>query len=88
MKGDLPMEKKKVVLAYSGGLDTSVAIQWLTDQGYSVIAVCLDVGEGKDLDFIKEKALTVGAVSSYVIDAREEFAAGFCPSFIASSNIL
>lgn len=77
MKGDLPMEKKKVVLAYSGGLDTSVAIQWLTDQGYSVIAVCLDVGEGKDLDFIKEKALTVGAVSSYVIDAREEFAQDF-----------
>ena len=71
------MEKKKVVLAYSGGLDTSVAIQWLTDQGYSVIAVCLDVGEGKDLDFIKEKALTVGAISSYVIDAREEFAQDF-----------
>ncbi|PID15351.1 argininosuccinate synthase [Sporosarcina sp. P34] len=71
------MEKKKVVLAYSGGLDTSVAIQWLTDQGYSVIAVCLDVGEGKDLTFIKEKALTVGAVSSYVIDAREEFAQDF-----------
>ncbi|PIC62886.1 argininosuccinate synthase [Sporosarcina sp. P13] len=71
------MEKKKVVLAYSGGLDTSVAIQWLTDQGYSVVAVCLDVGEGKDLDFIKEKALQVGAVSSYVIDAREEFAQDF-----------
>lgn len=77
MKGDLPMEKQKVVLAYSGGLDTSVAIQWLTDQGYSVVAVCLDVGEGKDLDFIKEKALQVGAVSSYVIDAREEFAQDF-----------
>ncbi|PIC80304.1 argininosuccinate synthase [Sporosarcina sp. P18a] len=71
------MEKKKVILAYSGGLDTSVAIQWLTDQGYSVIAVCLDVGEGKDLTFIKEKALTVGAVSSYIIDAREEFAQDF-----------
>ncbi|AXH99580.1 argininosuccinate synthase [Sporosarcina sp. PTS2304] len=71
------MEKQKVVLAYSGGLDTSVAIQWLTDQGYSVVAVCLDVGEGKDLDFIKEKALQVGAVSSYVIDAREEFAQDF-----------
>ncbi|ARD47312.1 argininosuccinate synthase [Sporosarcina sp. P33] len=71
------MEKKKVVLAYSGGLDTSVAIQWLTEQGYNVVAVCLDVGEGKDLEFIKEKALTVGAVSSYVIDAREEFAQDF-----------
>ena len=44
------------------------------DQGYDVVACCLDVGEGKDLDFIKEKALTVGAVESYVIDAKEEFA--------------
>ncbi|CAM3143065.1 argininosuccinate synthase [Filibacter tadaridae] len=68
------MEKKKVVLAYSGGLDTSVAVQWLTDQGYAVIACCLDVGEGKDLNFIQAKALQVGAVNSYVIDAKEEFA--------------
>lgn len=68
------MENKKVVLAYSGGLDTSVAIKWLQNQGYAVVACCLDVGEGKDLDFIKEKAITVGAVSSYVIDAKDEFA--------------
>ena len=46
---------KKVVLAYSGGLDTSVAITWLKDQGYDVVACCLDVGEGKDLEFIKKK---------------------------------
>lgn len=65
---------KKVVLAYSGGLDTSVAITWLKEQGYEVVAVCLDVGEGKDLDFIKEKALLVGATESYVIDAKEAFA--------------
>ncbi|MBN6887994.1 argininosuccinate synthase [Cytobacillus horneckiae] len=71
------MSNPKVVLAYSGGLDTSVAIKWLGDQGYSVVACCLDVGEGKDLDFIKEKALQVGAVSSYVIDAKEEFAQEF-----------
>lgn len=68
------MTNQKVVLAYSGGLDTSVAVKWLQDQGYAVVACCLDVGEGKDLEFIKEKALTVGAVSSYVIDAKEEFA--------------
>ena len=55
------MTKEKIVLAYSGGLDTSVAIKWLVDEGYDVVAACLDVGEGKDLDFIKEKALTVGA---------------------------
>ena len=42
--------KKKVVLAYSGGLDTSVAVQWLIEQSYEVVACCLDVGEGKDLD--------------------------------------
>ncbi|MBA2871744.1 argininosuccinate synthase [Anoxybacillus calidus] len=68
------MANPKIVLAYSGGLDTSVAIKWLQERGYDVIACCLDVGEGKDLDFIKEKALKVGAVKSYVIDAKEEFA--------------
>ncbi len=68
------MSKPKVVLAYSGGLDTSVAIKWLEEQGYAVVACCLDVGEGKDLKFIQEKALTVGAIESYVIDAKEEFA--------------
>jgi argininosuccinate synthase len=68
------MSKQKVVLAYSGGLDTSVAIKWLQDKGYDVIACCLDVGEGKDLNFVKEKALTVGAIKSYMIDAKEEFA--------------
>ncbi|WP_197091018.1 argininosuccinate synthase [Bacillus sp. FJAT-27231] len=65
---------KKVVLAYSGGLDTSVAIPWLKDKGYDVVACCLDVGEGKDLEFVKNKALQVGAVASYMIDAKEEYA--------------
>jgi argininosuccinate synthase len=73
-KGKKTMANPKIVLAYSGGLDTSVAIKWLQERGYDVIACCLDVGEGKDLDFIKEKALKVGAVKSYVIDAKEEFA--------------
>lgn len=71
------MTKEKIVLAYSGGLDTSVAIQWLAESGYEVIACCLDVGEGKNLDFIKEKAITVGASASYTIDAKEEFAENF-----------
>ncbi len=71
------MSKKKVVLAYSGGLDTSVAIRWLTDQGWDVVAVGLDVGEGKDLDFVKEKALKVGAIQSYTIDAKKEYAEDF-----------
>ncbi|MER2130819.1 MAG: argininosuccinate synthase [Carnobacterium inhibens] len=68
------MKKGKVVLAYSGGLDTSVSIKWLIDEGYDVVACCLDVGEGKNLDFIKEKALKMGASASYTIDAKEEFA--------------
>lgn len=69
--------KEKVVLAYSGGLDTSVAVKWLVDEGYDVIACCLDVGEKKELDFIKNKALEVGASASYTIDAKEEFAQDF-----------
>ncbi|WP_404459579.1 argininosuccinate synthase [Oceanobacillus kapialis] len=72
------MGKEKIVLAYSGGLDTSVAVKWLQDKyNYDVIAVALDVGEGKDLDFVKEKALNVGAIKSYVIDAKELFANQF-----------
>ncbi|MBP1047880.1 argininosuccinate synthase [Enterococcus sp. BWM-S5] len=71
------MMKEKVVLAYSGGLDTSVAVKWLVDEGYDVIACCLDVGERKNLAFIKEKALNVGASASYTIDAKEEFAQEF-----------
>ncbi|MGG1960497.1 argininosuccinate synthase [Bacillus pumilus] len=70
-------QNKKVVLAYSGGLDTSVAVKWLQEQGYEVVACCLDVGEGKDLAFVQQKALQVGAVQSYMIDTKEEFAEEF-----------
>lgn len=65
--------EEKVVLAYSGGLDTSVAIKWLQEKNYDIIALCLDLGEGKDLAFVKEKALSVGAIKSYMIDVQEEF---------------
>ncbi|WP_433743662.1 argininosuccinate synthase [Falsibacillus pallidus] len=75
---------EKVVLAYSGGLDTSVAIKWLKEQGYSVIACCLDVGEGKDLEFIKDKALKIGAEKSYMIDAKDEFAEEFALTALQS----
>ncbi|NLQ74145.1 argininosuccinate synthase [Streptococcus mutans] len=67
------MSKEKVILAYSGGLDTSVAITWLK-KDYDVVAVCMDVGEGKDLEFIHDKALKVGAIESYVLDIKDEFA--------------
>jgi argininosuccinate synthase len=80
------MSKEKIVLAYSGGLDTSVAIRWLTENyGYDVVAVALDVGEGKDLDFVKEKALKVGAVKSIVVDAKEHFANHFLASALKAN---
>lgn len=69
------MAKEKIVLAYSGGLDTSVSVKWIQEKyGYDVIAVSLDVGEGKDLEAIKNKALQVGAIKSYMIDAKEMLA--------------
>lgn len=72
------MAREKIVLAYSGGLDTSVAIKWLQETyNYDVIAVALDVGEGKDLDFVQKKALQVGAIKSIVVDAKETFANDF-----------
>ena len=64
----------KVVLAYSGGLDTSVAIKWLKENyNLDVIAVTIDVGNERDFSAIEQKALKVGAVKSLVIDAKELF---------------
>jgi len=72
------MTMKRIVLAYSGGLDTSVAIPWLAERyGAEVIAVTLDLGQGKELNDVRERALAVGAVRAHVIDAREEFARDF-----------
>jgi argininosuccinate synthase len=71
---------KRVVLAYSGGLDTSVAIGWIAERtGAEVIAVAVDVGQGgEDLATIAKRALACGATDAEVVDAREEFAAGYC----------
>ena len=63
---------KKIVLAYSGGLDTSVILKWLQIKGYEVIAYVADVGQDEDLDAVKEKALTTGATKVYVEDLKEE----------------
>src|SRR5438309_1876757 len=67
------MTRDKVVLAYSGGLDTSVAIRWLQDRGLDVVALTVDVGQPGSLGAIKEKAHRLGAMA-YVVDARREFA--------------
>jgi argininosuccinate synthase len=70
----------RVVLAYSGGLDTSVAIGWIADAiGAEVIAVAVDLGQdGEDLEVIRKRALDCGAVEAYVADARDEFADEYC----------
>ncbi len=69
------MAKEKIVLAYSGGLDTSVSVKWIQEKyGYDVIALGLDVGEGKDLEAIKQKALDVGAIQAIMVDAKEMLA--------------
>src|SRR4030081_133621 len=67
------MPAKKLVLAYSGGLDTSVAIRWLKDLGWDVIAFTVDLGEKKDLDAIQARALKTGALAAYVADGRIPF---------------
>jgi argininosuccinate synthase len=71
---------ERVVLAYSGGLDTSVAIPYLAEKtGAEVIAVAVDVGQGgEDMDEIRKRALACGAVEAEVVDARDEFAAEYC----------
>jgi argininosuccinate synthase len=70
----------RIVLAYSGGLDTSVCIGWLTEQtGQEVVAVAVDVGQGgEDMEVIRSRALDCGAVEAVVVDAKDEFAEDFC----------
>jgi len=66
---------ERIVLAYSGGLDTSVAVKWLADKyGAEIVAVTMDLGQGRELDDIRERALAVGAIRAHVVDVREEFA--------------
>ncbi|HZM32185.1 MAG TPA: argininosuccinate synthase [Acidimicrobiales bacterium] len=71
---------KRVVLAYSGGLDTSVAVRWMIDNmGAEVIALAVDVGQSSDdWDVVRQRALGAGAVEAIVVDAREEFACDYC----------
>jgi argininosuccinate synthase len=79
---------ERIVLAYSGGLDTSVAIGWIAEEtGAEVVAVAVDVGQGgEDLDTIRKRALDCGAVEAVVTDARDEFAEQYClPALCANA---
>jgi len=79
---------EKVVLAYSGGLDTSAAVKWLQEKyGMDVIAVTIDVGNEKDFTLIKEKALKVGAKKAYVRDVRKEFAEDYIWKAIKANSM-
>ncbi len=77
---------KRVVLAYSGGLDTSVAVTWLQEEcDLEVVAVAVDVGQGGDFEVIRQRALAAGAVESVVVDARAEMAREFVAPAIAAN---
>ena len=67
------MKKPKVILAYSGGLDTSVILKWLINKGYNVICYVADVGQKEDFEKVREKALKTGAAKVYIEDLKEEF---------------
>jgi len=80
--------RKKVVLAYSGGLDTSVLLRWIQEEYDSdVISVTLDVGQGKDMEAIEEKALKLGVLNHRSIDGREEFVDGYVVSAIKANAL-
>ncbi|KUP96157.1 argininosuccinate synthase [Thermobifida cellulosilytica] len=80
---------ERVVLAYSGGLDTSVAIGWIAEEtGAEVIAVAIDCGQGgEDLEVIRQRALACGAVEAVVADARDEFANEYCVPAIQANAL-
>ncbi len=72
------MSKEKFVLAYSGGLDTSIIISWLKENyDCDVIAVCIDVGQGKETDGLEERAINAGASKIYIEDLRDEYVKDF-----------
>src|SRR6266700_1298555 len=82
---------RRIVLAYSGGLDTSVAIGWIAEEtGAEVVAVAADVGQGgEDMDQIRQRALDCGAVESVVLDLKQEFADEYClPALRANAMYL
>jgi argininosuccinate synthase len=82
------MMAKKVVLAYSGGLDTSVAVRWMTEEmGVEVVALGVDLGQGGDWDAVRERAVAAGAVEVVIVDVREEFGRDFVAPAIRANAL-
>src|ERR1700751_6121998 len=79
----------RVILAYSGGLDTSVAISWIgKETGREVVAVAIDLGQGgEDMESVSKGALDCGAVEALVVDARDDFANEYCLPTIRSNGL-
>jgi argininosuccinate synthase len=78
---------KKIVLAYSGGLDTSCAIKWLKDKGFEVVCFIADLGQGEDFQKIEERALAGGASKVYVKDLKDEFIKDFIVPAIKANAV-
>lgn len=81
--------KDRVVLAYSGGLDTTVAISWIAkERNAEVVCVSIDLGQGgEDMETVRQRALGAGAVESIVVDARDEFANDYCLPTIKANGM-
>jgi argininosuccinate synthase len=85
--GKMTLENKKVVLAYSGGLDTSVCLKWFEQQGAESYALYLDLGQGEPAEDVKAKALKIGAADAFVRDAKAEFAEEYVASAIRANAL-
>ena len=79
--------KQKIILAYSGGLDTSVILKWLIDKGYDVVAYIADVGQDEDFKEAKKKALKIGASKVYIEDLKKEFVEDYIFPMIKANAI-
>lgn len=80
------LPNKKVVLAYSGGLDTSVILKWLIEEGYEVICFMADIGQKEDMEAAKVKALAIGASKIYIEDLKKEFVTDYIfPAYAAGA---
>ena len=81
------MSKGKIVLAYSGGLDTSIILKWFIEEGYEVIAYIADVGQEEDFEAAREKALKIGASKVYIEDLKQEFVENYIFTAVKSQAI-